>query len=301
MVVVGAASRDIDPRDPRGWRLGGGVSYGAMAVARLGVRVGALVGVDEQAAEATEIDALRNAGVEVRLVRLTRAPVFENRETSEGRTQVAHSASDPLRADVVPPEWRAAPCFVLSPVAGELAAEWATALPATALVALGWQGLYRRIVAGADVAALPLARLSLADRADLAVVSADDARAGGAQLASLLRQGQQLVVTDGAHGALHLERVVSGVRARYLPALPVARVADPTGAGDALLAIWAAIVAVTRLRGITVEPWRALALAVAAASATVERVGIEQTATLRELCAKLRVASPPPSGSSRRL
>ena len=44
IVVVGAASRDRVEDDPRGWRLGGAVSYAALAIARLGLRVGALVG-----------------------------------------------------------------------------------------------------------------------------------------------------------------------------------------------------------------------------------------------------------------
>ena len=35
VVVVGAAARDIAPDDPRGWRLGGGVSYSALTTARL--------------------------------------------------------------------------------------------------------------------------------------------------------------------------------------------------------------------------------------------------------------------------
>src|SRR6186997_3144045 len=56
IVVVGAASRDLVDDDVRGWRLGGGVSYSALALARLGLRVGALVGVDGPAASADELD-----------------------------------------------------------------------------------------------------------------------------------------------------------------------------------------------------------------------------------------------------
>ena len=43
VVVVGAACRDLVDDDERGWRLGGGASYSALALARLGLRVGALV------------------------------------------------------------------------------------------------------------------------------------------------------------------------------------------------------------------------------------------------------------------
>ena len=65
IVVVGAASRDLVDDDARGWRLGGGVSYSALALARLGVTVRALVGVDGPAASADELDLLRGAGAQV--------------------------------------------------------------------------------------------------------------------------------------------------------------------------------------------------------------------------------------------
>ncbi len=37
VVVVGSACRDLVEDDPRGWRLGGGASYSALAFARLGL------------------------------------------------------------------------------------------------------------------------------------------------------------------------------------------------------------------------------------------------------------------------
>src|SRR6185295_20414519 len=37
VLVVGAASRDITPDDPRGWRLGGAATYGSLLLARLGL------------------------------------------------------------------------------------------------------------------------------------------------------------------------------------------------------------------------------------------------------------------------
>ena len=46
VVHVGSASRDLTDEDPRGWRLGGGVSYCALTTARLGLRTAAIVGVD---------------------------------------------------------------------------------------------------------------------------------------------------------------------------------------------------------------------------------------------------------------
>src|SRR4051794_36337976 len=85
IVVVGAAARDEAPNDPRGWRLGGGVSYSALTTARLGIPTAAIVGVDAQAARAGELDLLRLAGVDVRLVPLEHGPVFVNIERPQGR------------------------------------------------------------------------------------------------------------------------------------------------------------------------------------------------------------------------
>ena len=90
VVHVGSASRDLTTDDPRGWRLGGGATYAALTTARLGLRTAAFIGVDAAAAEADELDRLREAGVDLRLVRLDEGPVFENRETAGGRVQTCH-------------------------------------------------------------------------------------------------------------------------------------------------------------------------------------------------------------------
>src|SRR4051794_24945257 len=95
VVVVGAAARDLTEDDPRGWRLGGGVSYSALTTARLGLPTAALVGADADAATATELDLLREAGVDVRIVPLEHGPVFVNIERPEGRLQLCEDHSDP--------------------------------------------------------------------------------------------------------------------------------------------------------------------------------------------------------------
>lgn len=296
-MVVGSASRDLDPTDPRGWRLGGGVTYSAMALARLGLRVAALMGVDEQAAQAHELDLLRGAGVDVRLVQLPTAPVFDNRETADGRRQVAHAVSAPLRVAALPDRWRGTACLLLNPVAGELGDEWAAAMPGDALVALGWQGLLRRLVAGAPVEPLPVRPSPLIERADIATVSVEDA-AGGADLPLvqlLPRAGQQLVVTSDRGVSLHGQRLDGRFRWRTVPVRPVRVVRDPTGAGDVFLATWLAGVIAARAAGREPDAWPPLALAAAAAGAKVELGGLAEIADLRELCRRLMPQGDPPA------
>ena len=120
VVVVGAACRDVAAHDRRGWRLGGGVTYSALTIARLGLRTAALVGADDRAATAAELDLLRIAGVDVRIVPLERGPVFENVETPGGRIQIAGSPSKPLLVEALPPAWRQARAWLFGPVADEL-------------------------------------------------------------------------------------------------------------------------------------------------------------------------------------
>jgi sugar/nucleoside kinase (ribokinase family) len=289
-VVVGAASRDLDPHDPRGWRLGGGVTYSAMALARLGVPVGAVIGLDEQASSARELDDLRAAGVELAPVRVRNGPVVHNQETPTGRVQVSHSASDRVPVAALPAAWAAAPAALLNPVAGELDWRWARAFADNTLVALGWQGLLRRLRPGQPVEALPVRPMALIARADIATLSTEDA-AGGARVALdrlLPRPGQQLVVTSDRGFSLHLRRESDGWAIRTVSVNPSARRVDPTGAGDVFLASWLAGVLALRAAEPNADDWRALALAATAAGAKVEVGSLAEIEDLRALCARLK-------------
>lgn len=240
LVVVGAATRDIDAEDPRGWRLGGTVVYAAFAAARIGVSVRALIGVDLDTVTADELQLLAAAGVEIALVGLAQGPVFDNRETEAGRVQHAFASSEPIPASGLPDAWRESDAVVLGPVAGELDDDWAAALPATTFVALGWQGLLREMQPGQPVKRLPLRGSKLVERADALLLSSEDAAGSTARIRELLRDGQQLVVTYGRRGAMHFQRTAGDVHARYLPAIPTQQQRDTTGVGDVFLGAWIA-------------------------------------------------------------
>jgi sugar/nucleoside kinase (ribokinase family) len=286
LLVVGSAARDIDAADPRGWRLGGTVMYASLTAAKLGVRVRTLVGTDKQAAGAHELELLRDVGAEVELVRLERGPIFDNRQTPGGRVQYGHQPSDPIPTSAVPERWRATPAVLLAPVAGEIDDDWAE-FNGGAFVALAWQGLLRRIVAGKPVRRLPPGRSALVERADLVMVAGDDISAGGAPVASLLREGSRLVITRGRLGAVSLRRTGGGVSGRTVPALLPRRTVDETGAGDVFLA---ALCAGRLFAGAEMwheHEWRLLALATAAASVSVEGVGLEAVPDRAAVCEAL--------------
>lgn len=279
LVVVGAACRDIHADDPRGWRLGGTVSYSSLVGARLGVRVRALVGVDDLAATASELDVLRDSGVDVQLVRLSKGPVFDNQQTLSGRVQLVHSTSDQIPVAALPLAWRGPNAALLGPVANELSDEWAAAFPRQTYVAIAAQGLVRALTVGKPVQTRPMRRNALVARAAAVAISAEDIAGGAPPVRELLRPGQELLVTDGAKGALHIQLDGTGLRGRYMPPLPPRDAIDATGAGDTFLAAWLA----TRML-IGDHDWRSLAVAAAMASLSVERQTIHETPTLADLC-----------------
>jgi len=277
VVVVGAASRDVARDDPRGWRLGGGVSYSALMTARLGLRTGALIGTDAEAAAATELRLLRDAGVDVRVVPLDHGPVFDNVERPEGRLQLCHERSDPLPVSALPDGWSDARGWILAPVAAELSDAWASLPRSDATVAVGWQGLLRELVPGEVVRHVPPAAHPIVRRADLVGLSRDDVArdVSLAALYSALRPGSLLAVTqgdqggivaDGAHGQpLHL---------RHYPAVRSHEPVDPTGAGDVFLAALAAARIEPRLVGGRIGQGFDLLLAASAASLVLEGPGL---------------------------
>ena len=239
VVVVGVASRDLDPADPRGWRLGGGVSYTGLLLARLGIRTGVLIGVDALAATAAELDLIRDAGADVVTVPLAHGPVLVNVERPEGRVQQCVDRSDPVPVSALPARWRAVPAWMLVPVAAELPEAWAGIPPPHASVVVGWQGLLRRLVADEPVHRVAPRRSAIVARADLVGASQGDVDGGigTADLVRLLRPGATLAFTRGASGGIALTTGIDGSHAvaRQWRTIAPARTVDPTGAGDVFL------------------------------------------------------------------
>jgi sugar/nucleoside kinase (ribokinase family) len=242
VVVVGSAARDVDSTDPRGWRLGGTAPYTALGIARLGLRVGVLLGVDGAAADAVELDLLRHAGVDIRPAPLDEGPEFDNRETPAGRDQWCVAVGHPLGSAAFPDAWRRAPILVLAAVAGELGPEWAGIATDSRLVALALQGVVRDLTAGQRTRLRPLLRSALTERADMLMMGRDDIAPSGpgdALDAIVARGGQRIVLSAAHQGGLFLERRADGrLRAFRYPAVPAAVIRDPTGAGDSFLAGW---------------------------------------------------------------
>ena len=247
VVHVGSSSRDLVVADPRGWRLGGGVTYAALTTARLGLRTAALIGVDDASATAHELEFLRDAGVDLVLQHLPEGPIFDNQETPAGRVQICHAVGRPLNIPILPPAWLQATAWSLVPVADEVDQAWADVVPAGAFLAVGWQGMLRDLVPGGRVTRRPPGPSALIRRADLVGVSRHDVAVGTsvALLAGFMRAGADLLVTEGPEGGLLVRVGADGPREilRYRPTASDREI-DQTGAGDTFLA--AALTSVIR-------------------------------------------------------
>lgn len=281
VVHVGSASRDVTSDDPRGWRLGGGVSYAALTTARLGLRTAAIVGADSEAERARELDDLRAAGVEVLVARLAEGPVFRNDSRPSGRVQACLQAGTPLPVPDpgdLPAAWLGAPCWSLVPVAMELADAWAGLVPSAAFAVLGWQGLLRRLRAGSAVGRRAPRGAAVVARADLVGVSTEDLGPGRSpeSAARMLRLDARLVVTAGDQGGVVVERDTGGRRSSWrYDGIASARTVDPTGAGDVFLATLAAATIRPDLFGdLSRDPGWDVRLAAAAGSLAIEGVGL---------------------------
>ncbi|HSO30269.1 MAG TPA: PfkB family carbohydrate kinase [Candidatus Sulfomarinibacteraceae bacterium] len=282
IAVVGSASRDVVRDDPRGWRLGGGVAYGGMTLARLGLPTRVLVGVDALAAGAHELHSLREAGADVRLVRLGRTPIFENIETPDGRIQGCLEPGEPLPVEALPDDWRSAGAWLLAPVADELPGAWAAVPGPGTLVAFGWQGILRDLPAGGQVRRREPAPSPFLHRADIVGVSRHDVDPATPLegLWHFLAPGAALLVTEGPLGGWEI-RLAGGEPAgrRRYPAIPTTLDVDPTGAGDVFLAAYLAARLDDSMQGPEHEGG-GLRLAAAAASLNVEGLGLAGVPTL---------------------
>ena len=146
------------------------------------------------------------------------------------------------------------------------------------MVAVAWQGMLRRLVAGEHVERSAPTGRALLRRADLVGLSHLDVAPETTieELTAHLHPGARLLVTQGGKGGLLVSTSAGGPPEvlNYLPAA-TDREVDPTGAGDTFLAALLATLVRPSVMGPGGGPLaRGLRFAAAAGSLAVEGVGL---------------------------
>ena len=268
-LTIGHITHD---RTPTGIRLGGTVSYAAVAVQRLGRRPailtrGSLEGVSEPLHQPVAGEDQQNGepkAIEMLVLPSPVSTTFTNIYRDGRRIQVIDAVADPIWPVDLPPAWANAPIVLLGPIAHELPDAWARVF-LHALVGISAQGWLRTWDAAGHVSSK---RWDSAPefllRADVLFLSRDDVGGDDEYLASLAGESRLMVVTDGWQGStVYCQGLV-----RTIPPRPAQEV-DPTGAGDVFAAAF-----MVRLAE-TADPYEAAHFANVVASFSVEAAGMD--------------------------
>ena len=288
VVVVGSATRDLSETDARGWMLGGGVTFGALALSRLGLRTGVILGVDTDAATARELNLIRGAGAEIVEVPLTNGPIFTNVETLAGRIQTCGSLSDPVPVEALPRGWERAPAWVFAPIASEIPDDWVDVPTADACVAFAWQGILRELAPGERVRPRAPGPSPFLERADILAFSRHDVPSDLSirDIGAWVGDECDVLLTAGLLGGM-LIRFRAGriAGARAYPSVPSLDEVDPTGAGDTMLA---GLVAARLVAGDEAQvDGHDIFTGAAASSLLVEGPGMNSVPTFARLMARI--------------
>jgi 1D-myo-inositol 3-kinase len=269
-LAIGHATHD---RTPDGFRRGGTVCYAAVTARRLGRHPGILTRasadgllVHETPGLPENVTAPRGSELEGISIHLLASPVsttFVNMYRDGKRTQVLETLAEPIGVSDLPTAWSDVPIVLLGPIAAELGPGWVDKFP-NSIMGITPQGWMRKWDHRGHVSS---ARWEGAEpylrRADVVILSREDAGGDETTIAELASQARTLLVTDGWHP---VEVYCAG--ARYTVPTRPAQEVDPTGAGDVFAAGYLIGLAETG------EPLTAARFAAVAASMSVEGAGM---------------------------
>jgi sugar/nucleoside kinase (ribokinase family) len=262
-LVFGHLSVDLTSAGPR---LGGTVSYAALAARALGLRVGIVTSAGPEA----PLEVLE--GIPLVSVPSVRSTTFENIPTPHGRKQILHHRAETLTPEHIPPAWRHAPILHLAPLAQEFPHHLASNVSAS-LVGLTPQGWMRGWDAAGNVHPVPFENADeILPHIGAMVISLEDVGGDEEQVEFFAHHTRLLAVTDAASGSL---LYWNGDRRRFRA--PKVQEVDATGAGDIYAAAFFTRLYTTR------DPWEAARFATHFAAYSVTRSGLEGIPTEKEI------------------
>jgi sugar/nucleoside kinase (ribokinase family) len=262
-LVIGHVAEDLTPS---GTQLGGTVSYAALTARALGMSVGIVTSVGEDA----PLKVLK--GIQIVNIPTKRSTVFENVYTEHGRKQTLHHQATLIEFEHIPQAWRNAPIVHLAPIAQEFDGSLAGRFP-TSLVGVTPQGWMRGWDENGKVFATAWENSKqVLGRVGGVVMSIEDIARDLELVESMAHQTRVLCLTEGESGSvLHW----NGDRRRFRA--PVVKEVDATGAGDIFAAAFFVRLHQTR------DPWEAARFATNLAAYSVTRVGLGGIPTREEI------------------
>ena len=262
-LVLGHIAVDLTPS---GVQLGGTVSYAALTARAMGMSVGIVTSVGEDA-PLQPLD-----GIQIVNIPTDRSTIFENIYTENGRKQTLHHQAALIKYEHIPKIWRNSPVVHLAPIAQELDGRIAELFPAS-LVGVTPQGWMRDWDENGKVFATAWGNSNqVLGRAGGVVMSLEDINRDLELVESMAHQTRVLCLTEAEAGSvLHW----NGDRRRFRA--PVVTEVDATGAGDVFAAAFFVRLNQTR------DPWEAARFATCLASHSVTRVGLNGIPTREEV------------------
>jgi len=262
-LVIGHVTEDSTPI---GRRLGGTAAFAALTARALGLRVGIITSVGEDASLAA-LD-----GIPILRVPSPGTTLFENTATPTGRQQVLLARAAPISLQGLPNAWRRAAIVHLAPVAQELTADVVESF-STSLLGITPQGWMRTWDADGRVSPSPWQPSEvLLAKAGAVIFSREDIGGDDLAIEAMSHSTRLVVVTEGAAGCV---LYWSGDRRRF--AAPKVREVDAVGAGDVFAAAFFVRLHATR------DPWEAARYATLLAAQSTTRSGLESVPTPEEI------------------
>ncbi|MBN8654589.1 MAG: ribokinase [Anaerolineae bacterium] len=262
-LLIGHVAVDLTPT---GKQLGGTVSYSALTAKAMGLRVGIVTSVGEDA----PLQLLD--GVQISNLPTEQSTIFENVKTEHGRKQTLHHQATKISFEHVPHIWRDAPIVHIAPIAQEVDAELVKQFPAS-WVGVTPQGWMRGWDENGSVFATAWENSEqVLGRVGGVVMSLEDINRDLELVEWMAHHARLLCLTEGEQGAvLHWH----GDRRRFRP--PVVEEVDATGAGDIFTAGFFVRLHETR------DPWEAARFATNLAAYSVTRAGLNGIPTHAEI------------------
>jgi sugar/nucleoside kinase (ribokinase family) len=262
-LAIGHVAVDLTPS---GKQLGGTVSYSALTAQALGMRVGIVTSVREDA----PLELLN--GIQIFNIPTSHSTTFENVKTENGRKQTLYYQASKISFQHVPEIWRNAPIVHLAPIAQELDLDLTKSFDSS-WVGVTPQGWMRTWDENGQV--YPTAwenSEQVLGQVGGVVLSLEDVNRDLEKVEWMASHTNLLCLTEGKLGCVLYWH---GDRRRFRP-IDVEEV-DPTGAGDIFAAAF-----FTRLYQ-TKDAWEAARFATNLAAYSVTREGLAGIPTREEI------------------